>query len=373
MLEYRLFFSKYQLLVGLIFLFSTLRGQEGEIRLVTCEDNSPIKDAYILDETEAKVIGFSNENGRIVFFSDAIEWPKQLKVYKMSALDTSIVVFRSDTKLCLNPSYIRLPEFEIISEQEDISESFEHYLNKTFGLLKDSDTTYYYAFTWSFTLPDSNWTMDIDGVIKFPHKSYLKFNSGAYAAKFCEMEIRLDSSFYLSDFMENIGLNYIASTYLFQSDYLRKRFPFQKRIKNEYIIDKNSKNGLTTFTYARPVKKDLKLLLSYPVFNSDSIIIENNYNLQLIEKQENEKYEYLFLDETYKVGYAIIDGKISLSSIEVLDKLRTKSGSMMKVEFNAFLLTDFIPQFEEVYIMNEFNKENFDQLKKLKGYQVILK
>ena len=82
--------------------------------------------------------------------------------------------------------------------------------------------------------------MNVEGVIKMSNKSFAKFNSGGDAAKFCQMQIKLDSGFFNFNIEKSNDINRIASSYLMQADHLRKRFPFQKRIKDECVIDRIS-------------------------------------------------------------------------------------------------------------------------------------
>ncbi len=357
----------------LILLFPCFSAAQSEqVILVSCENKTPIDGAYVLDEKNGKVLGYSNQEGRVIVFSENIEWPLNLKIYKMSALDTSIVLTQGKTSVCLTPNPYQLSAFEVISEKENIAESFRSYINNTVSKLKDSDTTHYFSFNWNYTLPDSNWSMSIEGVFKIPYQSYTKFNSGGYASKFCQMEIRLDSGLFNSDFINSTNLNYIASAYLIQSDHLRKRFPFRKRIKDEYIVDKISDRSYTKFIYSRPVKKDWKLLISYPVFDDDSVLVENEYKLELINNSDIPKNAFSYLEEKYRVGYKLIKGELIMSSIQAYDKLKHIKGSISTVEFNASLISEPLSLCEEVFIMKQFNKENLIQLNKLEGYEVIL-
>jgi hypothetical protein len=118
------FFFVISQVIALCCIHGISSAQELQLNIKSCKGNSPIEKAYVLNEANGKVLGYSNKLGRVIVFSDNIEWPLKLKIYKMSALDTSIVLPRGETSVCLNPKDYQLSSFEVVSQKEDIAESF---------------------------------------------------------------------------------------------------------------------------------------------------------------------------------------------------------------------------------------------------------
>jgi hypothetical protein len=362
----------------LILLFPCfLAAQSEQVILVSCENKTPIDGAYVLNESTGKVLGYSNKQGRVIIFSENIEWPLNLKIYKMSALDTSIVLTQGKTSVCLNPNAYQLSAFEVISEKEDIAESFRKYVDKTVSKLNNSDTTHYYSFTWDYSMPDSNWNMHLEGLIELPEKAYSKKYSGAQNGKFCRLSISLDSSLYFSQYLDDYQFNHIPF-YFMNHGCVRRGFAYQKKISDEMILKKwDDAGGSTRFIYSNQISKNWlskgwKMYLGYPVFNKDSILVQNESEYQLIDTIGKQKEDYNYLGEYDKQEFAIIDGSLVQTSLKIKSEIRHKSGSISRVNFSASLFTEPIDRYEEVNISKHFTKKNLDQLNKMEGYEVIL-
>ena len=370
-------FRQHQLTLGLIFsFFSSLQSQDLQLEFKSCDGNNPIEKAYVLNEADGKVLGYSNKQGRVIVFSENLAWPLKLKIYKMSALDTSLVLTRGKASVCLNPKSYKLSAFEVVEDKENIAESFRGYIEKTVSKLKDSDTTHYYSFSWDYSLPDSNWNMHIDGLIKLPERAYSKEYSGAQNGKLCHLSITLDSSLYSSQYLENSQFNHIPF-YFMNHGCVRKGFPYQKKISEEMILKKWRDADSTRFIYSTQIdknwlSKEWKIYLGYPVFNKDSVLIQNESEYQLIDTIGKQKEDYIYLGEYDKQEFAIIDGSLVQTSLKVKSEIRHKSGSVSRVNFNATLITEPTDRYKEVYISKHFTKKNLDQLNKLEGYEVVL-
>lgn len=61
-----------------------------------------------------------------------------------------------------------------------------------------------------------------------------------------------------------------------------------------------------------------------------------------------------------------------LSAIELNAEVRHKSGSLSTILFSATLISDYIPECEEVSITKAFKRKDLDELKDVKGYKVVV-
>ena len=363
---------KYQLTFGLIFcLFSSIQSQDLSLGINECDGNSPIGKAYVLNEANGEVLGYSNKQGRVILFSENIEWPLSLRIYKMSALDTSIVLSRGETSICLNPRSHQLSSFEVVSQKEDIAESFRQYLDKTTSILRDSDTTHYYSFQWECTMPDSNWSMGVKGGITIPFKAYSKSYSGAIGGKFCQMSIYVDSSFYNSEFLKVNNLNHLHSLFS-NTDFLRKSFPYRKKIKDDMILKKFSDVDSVTFIYSTTLKSNWKQYVGYPLFDKDSILVRNVSEYLLIDSLGSQNSDFVYLKEYDRHDYEFIEDKLTISKIETRNKIRHESGIVFDVNFKANLISESNSSCQEVSIKKSFRRDDLDELKNVSGYEVIV-
>ena len=97
-------FKKYQISFGLIISITPfIQAQDLQLNLKSRNDNSLIEEAYVLNEATGKTLAYLNKQGQIIEFSKNLEWPLYLKIYKMSALDTSLVLTRGHNSICLYP------------------------------------------------------------------------------------------------------------------------------------------------------------------------------------------------------------------------------------------------------------------------------
>ena len=214
---------KYQLLFGLIFSFSNVCFPQETLRISSCYDDSPIEQAFIFDEYGERILGYSDEDGLVTWFTKNAVRPSRLMFYKLGALDTVLNIEPELKKLCLQPKSQQLQTFEVIGK-EDKAQSFREYLKKTISSLKAVDTTHCFNFTWECLVPDSGWSMSIKGIVKIPIRSYSKIYSGAFAGNFCGMSIRIDSSFLYSELLEKQNINHIGA-YFNNHDFLRRSRP----------------------------------------------------------------------------------------------------------------------------------------------------
>ncbi|MEM9050760.1 MAG: hypothetical protein AAGC47_01805 [Bacteroidota bacterium] len=358
------------LLLSILFGLHTIAAaQIVTLDVFSCKDDRPIQDAYILDESGESILGVSNQEGKVFIATERLQRPLRIKVYKMAALDTIVFLNQSQASICLNTSSIDLTIFEVKTESEDIAESFRRYLDKTINALLVEDTTLVYSFSWKCESLDGDWSMSLDGSLHIPTSSYSKAYSGAIQGNFQDLSFQIDSSFYSSKFFEEVNLNHIAF-YFTNCDFLRKGYPYRKKIKDEMILKRSSYSDSTSFIYSSKLKRSSKQYVGYSKFSEDSIMKRNVSDYLFLDTAATQQRDFLYLKERVVQDYELINGNLVLSRIKTFDLLQHKSDKRLLVEFTASLKASSDQLRDGVRIMVPFTKSSLKALSKAE--QIIL-
>jgi hypothetical protein len=213
--------------------------------------------------------------------------------------------------------------------------------------------------------------MRAKGGITIPFKAYSKSYSGAIGGKFCQMSIYVDSSFYNSEFLRVNNLNHLHSLFS-NTDFLRKSFPYRKKIKDDMILKKLSDVDSVSFIYSTTLKSNWKQYVGYPLFNKDSILVRNVSEYLLMDSIGSQNSNFVYLQEYDSHHYEFIEDKLTLSKMETRNKIRHESGIVFDVIFKANLINDSTSSCQEVLIIKSFKREDLDELNKVRGYEIIV-
>jgi len=144
----------------ILFFFISFSLKAQQIQFLNCDNNNPITDLFVFSEN-GKYIGVSDSNGicKIVYPISMI------KIIGLNINDT-IISIKNVTTICLNTISYNLQEFRVGEEHIEVKNLFIKMLEDSWDIMLKKDTTFYYNFEYTITIPDSNWNETISGVLK---------------------------------------------------------------------------------------------------------------------------------------------------------------------------------------------------------------
>lgn len=312
-----------------------LSAQESVLNLFSCATKNPLGDVYVLNKQTGALVGYSDKNGNIEVETDLLLRTVELKLYKMSALDTVVVLTAGENKICAIEKSAVLSEVEITSAKVNLRDVFEAFLEKSISRLSLSDTILYFAFDYSVYAPEKNSSMEIEGKLKIPFSSYKHFYTGARMAAFTSLDVTIDSTFSTDSILINENSNFFYS-YFGLFDALRKGHPYRKRIKKNMVLQRNEEGNQTSFVISKNVFDGKKLMVSYPTFGEDSILLQDRIVLTPIpEKVKERSRNAKILLEDVTCYYDLIEGELMMSGVEGLLVWKGLSGTIFESRIAA--------------------------------------
>lgn len=337
------------------FLFFNTLHVSGQHRLTItdCSSGEPISDIIITNEHKRTPLGYTNQNGA--------EWKrgevsKTLNFKKLGSVDTSVVISPRQTNLCLYQKVNELEHVEIEGKRIPLHKQFEQFIEKTVSVLPAEDDSLYYSFQYTMEVPDSGWICHFAGEVVIPTNSYKRAYGGAFGGHYCTLRIKVNPDFYHSEWFAKLNRIQISQYYL-SYDLIRKRYPYRKRIKEEMVAGKISLGDSTLF-YVEGYGGNRKYYFrSRPIFNADSILIQNNVTY-----------------EQYDIGYGIdnstltvleesimiyqLENELRIESLEV-DGDYTWNGVKYKIQFQTRLLDKTSETCTDISFFTHLNEDFF--------------
>ncbi|HKK38266.1 MAG TPA: hypothetical protein VJ949_02490, partial [Cryomorphaceae bacterium] len=126
-------------------------------------------------------------------------------------------------------------------------------------------------------------------------------------------------------------------------DSMQKRLAYRKRIKEEMVLNKSEMEKSTMFTFSNIVYRNSKNMISYPTFNADSILMNDEIELVRIEEAKSEKFmRSIPLKERATLSYGVQPEGLVLSSTEVTNTTKFNSEITYTVRFEANLIDQVV-------------------------------
>ena len=316
------FVRNWILILFLFFIPFTSKSQH--VKFVNCDYNKPIPDLFVFSE-DGKYIGYSDSMGVC-----SIETPiSRIKIIGLNIRDT-IISTQGINTLCLELTHHNLQEFNIVEEHVDIKKTYIKMLEDSWDIMMKKDTTFYYNFSYTIDIPDSNWSETISGVLKvhaviskkgkffplFPRVFYSKINYSV-DDKFINSPIYQYSPTTLYEFM-NIPLDLMY----FKRDDIKK--DIDNRFEN-IVLNTDENNMVFSMD-----KSNKKIKIRQKTYFKDDFIVRNE--LYSTEEKESDGLNSYYRNSEYTKS---LTGKL-LKELQ-LKKIVQKRGTFFVINFKVSL------------------------------------
>ncbi len=253
--------SKAILLSCLVFI--CINSYSQKLKIISIK-GSPNVDVFAIKDN-IYFLGVSDVNGYLQYPSSFEGDIVVLK--KLGYRDTSIMLTNGN-QIQMHLKNFQLAEVEISEPRIDPSEILKQFVAYNIPLMSQKRDTILMNFTTTITLPTKDWQEIRSGTIMLVYNSYNKKATGVWNSTYCDLEVKVDSSFWYSPIKSELVRGIIFG--VFESEGMRNKRLLRNKFEKEFKIYKNEETS--SFGYKIYFQKNKRSILSEAGFKKDSSI-----------------------------------------------------------------------------------------------------